>query len=323
MLNEYRAEFNAMGTEVKIIAVAEKGDELAAHLLKQAETLFHREEARFSRFLPDSELNCLNRQRRLVDPSPEFWDVLCRAEGWYRATGGYFDPAILSALEAAGYDRSFATLALEGATVLNLEPPQDLSANFSRVNILEVGGRRVVRLTGGTRLDLGGLVKGWTVDRARELLTPLGNYLIDAGGDIFAAGNSTNGAGWWIGVEDPQFPETDLGYLQVSDEAVATSAVYRRRWCKANGSEHCHLIDPKTTSSTASDIISVTVLGPNVEACEVYAKVVLLLGSLEGFDLLQRIGGIKGQIVTQSGFSAATDGWQQTFVPADKLEESV
>ena len=96
-------------------------------------------------------------------------------------------------------------------------------------------------------LGLGGIAKGWAVDRAAEALRARGltDFLIEAGGDLYAAGKR-DGAPWEVGVRDPRGPpEGTIAKLQISDAAVSTSGDYEHFFVAARTRYH-HLIDPRT-----------------------------------------------------------------------------
>ncbi|HZP26699.1 MAG TPA: FAD:protein FMN transferase, partial [Dehalococcoidia bacterium] len=195
-------EFRAMNTAVRILS----SGSLGLLLLTEAEATFHSLEARLSRFLPDSELCHLNQHSGSpVRVSRELFQVLRLAAILHRRTRGTFDPAILPALEAAGYDRSFQQVQSSNAEIA---PGKTRQRPFRAVRLQPAD--RLATLPTGMRLDLGGIGKGYAVDRVAEVMAPARDYLIDAGGDIFASGNSPHGPGWTVSVAGPFSPERDV-----------------------------------------------------------------------------------------------------------------
>src|SRR5205085_916234 len=152
------------------------------------------------------------------------------------ATHGLFDPAIGGALLAAGYDRSFAPGALDRER--EITPPA--RARFDELVIDHA--RRTVTRPAHLQLDLGGFLKGRTIDRAAALLPQCA--MLDAGGDAILRGDEPHGDGWEVDVEDPAHPDRVLITVRVRDAAVATSAGNRRRW-RAGGTIAHPLIDPR------------------------------------------------------------------------------
>lgn len=221
-------------------------------------------EARLSRFLPNSALARLNRGEPVVDPLLALL-VRLAIEAW-RGTGGLFNPLVLPALEAAGYDRSFE-LVQGGAPVPLLAPDPDQA-------LIVRGGE--VRLRMG-RLDLGGLAKGWTAERAARRVSPLARgVLVNAGGDLVACGAEDGEEGWVVAVEGPSGEVMWEGRWR---GALATSSTMRRRWATSSGEPAHHLIDPRTGLPAASEFVQVTVAAKSAVDAEVWSKAILIGGS--------------------------------------------
>lgn len=272
--------FHAMGTEVAVSAPG-LADHAERALAERVAAIFADEEQRFSRFRDDSELSRLNVDEGEVAVSPDMLDALVRARFHAASTDGAFDPAIGAALVAHGYDRSFAPGALDRDT----EATSTARARFGDVVIDEVKG--TIRRPAHVRIDLGGMIKGRTVDRAAALLPS--PAFIDAGGDALLVGTGPDPDGWTVDVEDPENEESVLLSLRVRDRAVATSSPNRRRWTLAGAPAH-HLIDPRTQRPARSDLAQVTVLAARVETAEVLAKSAFVLGARDGRALLERMG---------------------------------
>lgn len=298
MYTEICREFRAMNTDVIALVVAETSQSaVATAALARVEALFAKVEAALSRFRPTSELSTLNRSAgQRFAASPLLFEAVDRAVRAARETAGVFDPTVLGALVAAGYDRSFELLATSSAAAAPSPRP---SAGTWRE--IELDRRhQTIRLPAGCGIDLGGIGKGWTVDRATELLSGFAGFAIDAGGDIFAGGTQKDGSPWSVGVADPDHPERDLLSFVVRDAAVATSSTARRRWQQAGRPQH-HLIDPRTGQPAQSGVVSATVLAESVARAEVLAKVALILGPEDGLELLNSQPGATGLLVLPGG----------------------
>jgi len=244
--------FKAMGTEVELLLDAPSGD--AADVpLARAEAEFERLEQTMSRFRFDSELSRLNREGRLDSASPDLARVVELALAARDATGGLFDPTVHDAVVAAGYDRTFDDLVADGSARL-------LPATCG--GAVDVEGFRI-ELGAGTRLDLGGIGKGYAVDRVAELLALSGPCLVNAGGDLAVRGGS-----WPVGITDEVTLELERG-------AIATSGIDRRRWHR-NGRQLHHLIDPFTARPAESPFVRVTVVADTAAEAEVLAKAAFL-----------------------------------------------
>ena len=227
-------------------------------------------EARFSRFLPASELSALNdRSGQWTAVSSEMSEVLELAYGMHLQTGGIFEPAILASLERAGYDRSFELLPED-------RPAAREAAAMPAHRFIDIElARGRARLPEGMRIDLGGIVKGWTADRAAERLAHLGASLVELGGDAAVQGTPP-GDGWEIGVRAPGSQKI-AGVVRVRAGGVATSGTDTRRW-RRDGEWTHHLIDPRTGASSRSPIAQVTAFAPTAAYAEVWAKAALIGG---------------------------------------------
>ena len=259
--------FRAMGTAVRVLT--EGGSDVpTVPAVRAIVRTFEREERRFSRFRWDSELSLVNAaEGRWVSISPSFRSVMRVALDAAASTGGLFDPTVLDAMEAVGYDRTFDDVLAGARGALHPTSP----CGRWRDVMLEDD---LLRLPPGVGLDLGGLVKGWTADEAatRAVDTGLPWVLVNAGGDLRIAGDAP---GIDIAVEDPDDPAGELGRLSVREGGVATSSTRSRSW----GAGLHHVIDPRTGSPSATDLVQVTVTAPACAEAEILAKAVLLRGS--------------------------------------------
>ncbi len=306
-MREFSRSFRAMNTEVVAVVAAEAERE-AGEALAEVEALFRQTEEALSRFLPESELSRLNRSAgRSFPASPLLLQAVAEALAAARDTEGLFDPTVLGSLIEAGYDRSFELLPQDPLSPDSLSPGERELARWRDVVVDEKAA--AITLPPGVGLDLGGIGKGWTVDRAADLLRPFGNFAVDAGGDLCVSGSQAGGDPWTIGAQDPFDPERDLLVLALppSGRAVATSTTRRRRWQHAGREQH-HLIDPRTGHPARSGVVSATVVAATVARAEVLAKVALLMGPREGFRYLQRREGTEGLLVLEDGRVELTKG---------------
>jgi thiamine biosynthesis lipoprotein len=293
---EFNRQFRAMGTDVGLW-LWHTDEALAGQALAQTEQFFIRAEAQLSRFQADSELSRLNRAAgRPYAVSPLLFDLVELALAWRDRTGGIFDPTVLRALIAHGYDRSFEQIARRGDGQVAPAPASHPAGGRVRLSPAE----RRIWLPSGVGLDLGGIAKGWAVQQAAHRLGRLGPALVDAGGDIACVGAPPTGSRWLVGIADPHRPEADLAALTLADEAVATSSLTGRRW-QYHGRPAHHLIDPRTGAPAVTDLASVTVVAPRLPDAEIHAKVALILGSADGLAYLDKQPGVAALLVTAAG----------------------
>jgi thiamine biosynthesis lipoprotein len=267
-----------MGCEVVVGGAT--GIEIAA-----VERLFTALEAALSRFRPDSDLERLNRSDAgAVIVSPLLATALEDAILAAAATDGLVEPTIATALEAAGYDRTF--------TAIMPRPPAEP---------MPAGRWREIKLTGclvrrppGLRLDLNGVVKGRAVDDALALLE--GDGFVSAGGDLATRGE--------LVVALPR-----SGTVTLRAGALATSGVTTRAWERADGSRAHHLIEPATGAPADVRWECVTVCAATCLTADVAAKSAFLLDD-EGPAWLEQHG-LQGRFVSPAEIVLA-GGWPES-----------
>lgn len=268
-------EFRAMNTDILLAAEGDK--ELMAKGFEQAQEFIETSEARFTRFSDESELAKLNRQAgSWFTASYDMFDVLKLAQRFTKETHGLFNPAILGALEYAGYNRSMDEIR-ENGVQLHGETEVEQVPDFMEVEFDDED--QGIFLPSGMQVDLGGIAKGWIAERAAYLLKCYTSACaVNAGGDMYLVGLPSGEEAWQISLEDPRDPDRVLEILVVKAGAVATSSITRRSWIKGERPQH-HLIDPRTGHPAQTDWLSVTVISPRAATAEVYAKALLIAGS--------------------------------------------
>ena len=245
-----------MGTLVTIQVV--RGDWSDA--IDRAFGWFREIESRCTRFDERSELRRLvARVGEAVPVSAIVFEAVRFALSVAEDTGGAFDPTVQSA---------------SGGTYRDIEIDPD---------------QRTIALRRELTLDLGAVAKGLAVDAAARELHPLGDFAIDAGGDLYLGGRNPDGDKWHVGIRHPRADRTLIDTLRVSDAAVCTSGDYERGE---------HLVDPRTGTSS-SLAASVTVVAPTAMLADALATAAFILGPIDGLALLPRHA-VEGMIVTPS-----------------------
>jgi FAD:protein FMN transferase len=283
-----RRRFPAMGTRIELILDAPP-TAAALHALGAAEAEVRRLERLLSRFDPESELAQLNERRTMI-VGPELLGVVELALAARERTSGRFDPTVHDALVAAGYDRTFAQVPSTSET-----PP--LTATRCAGDVAIDPETSTIELEPGTRLDLGGIAKGYAADRAAAILADVGPCLVDAGGDI-----AVHGRPWPVGVETADGELT----LELTEGGLATSGRDRRRWTRGGQEQH-HLIDPATGRPAENDLLRATAAAASAAEAEVQAKVLFLAGASAALERANA-DGIPSALVTCDGRTLLAGG---------------
>jgi thiamine biosynthesis lipoprotein len=256
--------FNALGSTCELLSLSagQAALERCEHAIRDAE-------ARFTRFLPESELARINASDgRYAPVSPELFAMLEAALWAYQESGGLVNAAVLPALRASGYDRPFRHGLTEPAEI----EPATVPA-LPDILILDTATRSAA-LAPSAELDLGGIAKGALAD---IFIDQLGDDAVcNLGGDVRVRGAGPDGDGWHIGL-------CDQSVVGLTDGAVCTSGTTRRRW----GPSAHHLIDPRTGLPAKTDLAEVSVVTDTALRGEVYAKCAMLLGSDAGRAFLE------------------------------------
>jgi thiamine biosynthesis lipoprotein len=155
------------------------------------------------------------------------------------------------------------------------------------------------------RIDPSGLVKGWAVEEAAEILERGGarNYAINAGGDILTRGEPEPGRRWRVGIQHPQNREALAAVLEVSDLAVATSGTYQRGE---------HVIDARTGKPPAG-VLSLTVAGPSLAFADAYATAAFAMG-VDGIGWIAAMPNYAGCAITADGRIVWTPAFEPLLV---------
>lgn len=298
--------FRAMGCPITLTAVGVT----AGQFERDARTitaLAEQWEQRFSRFRPESALSRLNTAagRGPQPVEPAVFDLIARAIELARQTGGLFNPLVLPALIAAGYDRTFR----EVKTRAGWTAPKTAEVPaIERIELDPASGS--ISLAEGAQIDLGGIAKGAFVDAAVAVVAerwPGG--VVNAGGDLRLWGTPPDGDWWRVGIEDPVTLERDLALAEVRDPcrsgAIATSGRNRRRWRTDHGPAH-HLIDPHTGAPARGTVETATVFAADALTADVAAKTLFLSTTRTGAGELA--GAALGITIDDRGFGSRWEG---------------
>ncbi|MBN2289922.1 MAG: FAD:protein FMN transferase, partial [Candidatus Glassbacteria bacterium] len=246
----------------------------------------------FDPWNPESELNRLNASRggrEAVPLSRDMSVVLAAALRIGRLSDSLFDPALGDLVRLWGFnDQSTGARLPDSLEIRALLDSSDLSAG-----IVLVDSGRAARLGGRTgRLEMGGIAKGYAVDRAIAVLRDagVGNALVNLGGEIGVLGAGSNGKSWRVGVQHPRSGSSHLGVLELTDGMfVATSGDYENYFF-AGGRRYHHILDPRTGYPAFEGVVSASVVGAECLEADAVATTLVLLGPGRGLELMEEQG---------------------------------
>lgn len=214
----------------------------------------------------------------------------------------------LHASEISGgtFDVTFETLHGLWKFDQDLDPhpprPADVRARLDFVGYehvkIDAGAHTVFLDESHVRISLGGIAKGYAVDRASRVLADAGiaSFYVQAGGDLFTHGTKSDGTPWLAGIRDPRGAEGDyFAMMPVSDHAFSTAGDYERSYV-VGGKRYHHIIDPRTGyPATASR--SVTIWAPTALLADEIDDAVFILGPEKGLALVESMDGVGAVIV--------------------------
>jgi len=282
-----------MGTETTIKVVVEARNQAAGKdALRAAETALRSVESAMSIWLGTSELSRLNQAPPgvLVPLSVETLSVLHTARQFCSISEGAFDATCLP------ISRLWKQAETEG-----LEP----SAEKTRA-ALRISGWRWFRLhdtaaeklIDGPAVDLGGIAKGYAVDRAMALIRKSGAVggMIQCGGEIRVFGKAGDAENWRIAIRSPfgGRDEGSFGTLELAEGAISTSGNYER-YFTVNGRRYSHILDPRTGRPVDS-VPQVTVFAPSATISDGWSTALTVLGPA-GLRLAEE-NGVEAMLIT-------------------------
>ena len=279
--------FPAMGSHVHVLGRGGPPD-----LAPVAERFVAGLERSWSRFIPDSDLCRLNdHDAWSVEVPPTLARAVHRAVLGCELTGGRFDPTVLDALVAAGYDRTFRQVGER-----SVAPPVGQAVPGVAGVRVDPEGPTVVRPP-GLHLDLGGIGKGLAADLLTTELVARGarSVSVAMGGDV-RVGGEPPADGWRVPVEDPFDESSTLMHVVLDHGAIVCSSSRYRRWQTDDGGWAHHLIDPSTGRPADRGVVAAVVVAGEAWWAEVLAKAALVAGPADGVSLL-RHHGVEGWLV--------------------------
>ncbi len=249
-------------------------------------------EARTSVYVDSSEVIRINKAsgRCRVPILPEMFSLLKQSMEVSEATGGAFDITV-GAIKSAWQFEANHPHVPEASEIESLLP----KVNFR--NIL-LGKDNVLLAERGMRIDMGGVAKGFVIDRGVGVLREAGIRagLVDAGGDLRIFGQHPYRDRWKIGIRHPRSHEGELmGVLETEASSIATSGDYERYFIQ-DGKRYHHILNPKT-GYPADGCISVTIVAESAVLADAYATAVFVLGPDDGMALIERRDDLEGLIV--------------------------
>jgi thiamine biosynthesis lipoprotein len=278
------------------------GAEAAFELVFQE---FERLEAAMSTWRRASDVSRLNAAagREPVAVSPDVFEALRAAQEVSELTGGAFDVTFgaLSGLWKFDHDQDD-----------RIPVAADIRARLPLVDyrglLLDPATQTALLTRPGVQAHLGGIGKGYAVDRAAAILRKRGlrDFMIQFGGDLYVAG-TRGGRPWRLGIRDPRGPaDRTFAAIDLTDSAFSTSGDYER-YFERNGRRYHHILDPRT-GEPARGTRSVTIVAPTAAEADALSTGVFVLGPARGMSLVERLPAVEAVIVSENNQVLVSSG---------------
>jgi len=310
----YEIDTTLMGTEVHLSAWHER-DQQARLAVEDALTEMRRIDALMSTYEPSSELSLLNRvaSRQATVVSAELLDLISRSLEISHNTRGAFDVTYAS----VGYLYDYRAGIRPESSDIQAQLP---AVNYQHVVVNEQA-KTIAYSHPDVRVDLGGIAKGYAVDRSIEILKQHGvqNAIVTAGGDTRVLGKKLDRP-WVVGIQNPRSEKEVVAVIPLVNESISTSGDYER-YFDEQGIRYHHIIDPKTGDS-AREVRSVSILGEESTYADALSTSLFVLGLDSGMQLINTIQGYEAILVDREGQLHYSKGLQQ-FAKQDQQHDAL
>jgi thiamine biosynthesis lipoprotein len=258
-------------------------------------------DASMSTYRSGSEISRFNAQDKAGEPfvpSKDFLAVMRVAAEIYAATDGAWDGTLDPLITLWGFGREQKSDRLPTPAEIKALLPR---VGFDRITITPQG--RLVKGDGRLTLDLASIAKGYGVDALADLLTEEGfsDYLVEVGGEVFAAGRRPDGKPWRVGINRP---DRAAGYSEVykvvalSDKGFATSGDYRN-YFETGGRHYSHILNPRTGYPIENGVVSASVMADSCTLADGLATAFMVMGPASGLALVETLAHVEALIIVR------------------------
>jgi thiamine biosynthesis lipoprotein len=297
---EQRLEGRTMGTTYHVTLVGVT-PERAAPLHRRIDARLEQVNDSMSTYRPESELCRFNRLDRAGEPfavSADMLAVMRTALRVFDLSAGAWDGTVMPLVNLWGF----------GPAGPRSEPPADEEIEALRAHVgfaaIEVRPGALVKRDPAVTLDLGSIAKGYGVDVVAALLRSEGlrDFIVEVGGEVYAAGARRDGRPWRVGINRPRAeaaPDDLIGVASLREQAFATSGDYRN-YFTSDGARYSHILDPRTGRPVANGVVSVSVQAPDCTLADGLATAVTVMGADAGVALLERLDAVEGLVIVEA-----------------------
>jgi thiamine biosynthesis lipoprotein len=307
-----------MGTivQIKVPAGANGSSAKIEEAISKAFAEILRVESVFSAYDAASEISKINRLTKgeELKISAEAFYLIDKAMAYSDRTGGAFDITVKPLIDI------WAKAKADGKVPSEIEIKSAMEKVGSSAIILDKSRFSIVFAKPGMAIDLGGVAKGYAVDRAIKTLKESGikSAIVHAGGDMYCLGSRSGDKSWKVGIQHPRNERAITYELEVKNKSVDTSGDYER-YFTIGEKRYSHIIDPRTGMPIGDDVVSVTVVADDPAIGDIYSTALSILGE-DGLRLAKEKG-IDAAMVRKNGdrFNVMmTEGFKERYNVKEK-----
>ena len=269
-----------------------------------------------STYRKDSEISRFNALKQTGEKfyiSNDFFNVMTVAQNLYKLTGGAWDGTIEPLVNIWGFGYSEHKKRIPSKLEIDA-----LLADIGFNNIEISANRYLVKRKAFISLDFASIAKGYGVDQIAALIrtNQIKNFLVEIGGEVFAAGFRKDGKNWKIGINRPEKNTPfDQVYkvLYLQDKGFATSGDYRN-YFECEGKRFSHILDPRNGYPINNGVVSVSIVADTCTFADGLATAIMVLGHKKGLELVNSLDNTECLIVVRADDGTLTDYYSKGFL---------
>jgi len=269
-----------------------------------------------STYQKDSEISRFNRFNKVglkFKISNDFFQVMKAGQKIYRLSGGAWDGTVNPLVDVWGFgSRGRRDKVPPNSEIAALLP----DIGFANIDVVNPGF--LVKKRAAVTVDLSSIAKGYGVDEVAALLRNLGykDYLVEIGGEIFAAGHRKDDTRWRIGINRPRadaaFDEV-YKVVEIHNQAFATSGDYRN-FFEVDGIRYSHVIDPRSGYPISNGVAGVSIVADTCTFADGLATAIMVMGPESGLELINRLESVEGLIMVEGPGGSLVDYPSKGFI---------
>jgi thiamine biosynthesis lipoprotein len=269
----------------------------------------------FSTYIKDSEISRFNAFRAAGEKFPvsdDFIQVMKAGQKIYRLSEGAWDGTVKPLVDLWGFGPTRRQPRKPPASQIKALMQ---NIGFDRIRIVEPNF--LVKNQATVTLDLNSIAKGFAVDRVSGLLAAGGyeNYLVEIGGEVYAAGVRADGKNWRVGINRPK-PDAAINEvykaISLANQALATSGDYRT-FFEMDGVRYSHVIDPRTGYPVSNGVVSVSIIADNCTLADGLATAIMVMGPEKGIQLVNQLNNVECFIIVEKPDGRLLDFYSTEF----------